>query len=129
LRGDEIDLNARIFAVADAFDAMVSTRVYRAGKPYAAAAEELERHAGRQFDPAVVTAFRRIAPSEWEELRLRSLKRQRPERVLTVVPVETYAPAQAPLSAGKLTSQSSAASRISRRRNEARALRRSHRHA
>jgi putative two-component system response regulator len=80
LRGAEIDLNARIFAVADAFDAMVSTRVYRAGKPYEAAAAELERHAGQQFDPDVVAAFLRIPPAEWEELRARSV-RQRPERI------------------------------------------------
>jgi response regulator RpfG family c-di-GMP phosphodiesterase len=80
LRGKEIDLNARIFAVADAFDAMVSTRVYRAGKPYEAAAAELKRHAGQQFDPDVVAAFLRIPPAEWEELRARSV-RHRPERI------------------------------------------------
>jgi putative two-component system response regulator len=80
LRGTDIDLNARIFAVADAFDAMVSTRVYRAGKPYEAAAAELERHAGQQFDPEVVAAFLRIPPAEWEELRALSL-RHRPERI------------------------------------------------
>src|SRR5918997_2125398 len=49
LRGEEIDLGARIFAVADAFDAMTSDRFYRAGKPYEAAGEELELFAGRQF--------------------------------------------------------------------------------
>ena len=40
LRAEEIDLNARIFAVADAFDAITSDRVYRAGRSY-------ERRAGR----------------------------------------------------------------------------------
>src|ERR687893_376210 len=74
LRGEEIDLNARIFAVADAFDAITSDRVYRAGKPYEAAAAELERHAGRQFDPEVVAAFLRIPAAEWEELRTRSMR-------------------------------------------------------
>ena len=73
LRGEEIDLNARIFAVADAFDAMTSDRVYRAGKPYEAAAEELEKWAGRQFDPQVVEAFHRVPREDWEELRRRSL--------------------------------------------------------
>ncbi len=72
LSGAEIDLNARIFAVADAFDAMVSNRVYRAGKSYEAAAAELVRHSGRQFDPQVVAAFLRIPPAQWEELRERS---------------------------------------------------------
>jgi response regulator RpfG family c-di-GMP phosphodiesterase len=71
LRGEEIDLNARIFAVADAFDAITSDRVYRVGRAYAAALAELERCAGRQFDPRVVEAFRRVPASEWEGLRRR----------------------------------------------------------
>ena len=69
LKGEEIDLNARIFAVADAFDAITSDRVYRAGRPYEVAAAELEEWAGRQFDPRVVEAFRRVPPEEWETLR------------------------------------------------------------
>jgi response regulator RpfG family c-di-GMP phosphodiesterase len=77
LRGDEIDLNARIFAVADAFDAMTSDRVYRKGKPYEAAAEELELFTGKQFDPQVVAAFHRVPHEDWDDLRRRSLiKRQ-----------------------------------------------------
>ena len=48
---------------------MVSTRVYRAGKPYEATAAELERHAGRQFDPAIVAAFHRVPRGEWDGLR------------------------------------------------------------
>jgi response regulator RpfG family c-di-GMP phosphodiesterase len=71
LRGEEIDLNARIFAVADAFDAITSDRVYRVAKSYEAAARELEEWAGRQFDPVVVEAFRRVPPEEWEALRRR----------------------------------------------------------
>lgn len=73
LRGEEIDLNARIFAVADAFDAMTSDRVYRKGKPYEMAAEELGLHAGKQFDPKVVAAFHRVPREDWEDLRRRSL--------------------------------------------------------
>jgi response regulator RpfG family c-di-GMP phosphodiesterase len=73
LRGEEIDLNARIFAVADAFDAMTSDRVYRAGKPYEAAAEELSKWAGKQFDPQVVEAFHHVPREDWDELRRRSL--------------------------------------------------------
>jgi response regulator RpfG family c-di-GMP phosphodiesterase len=75
LRGGEIDLNARIFAVADALDAITSDRVYRVGKSYEAAARELEEWAGRQFDPDVVEAFRRVPPEEWEELRRRPTSR------------------------------------------------------
>lgn len=73
LRGDEIDLNARIFAVADAFDAMISDRVYRAGRSYEAAATELEACSGQQFDPQVVAAFHRVPREDWEVLRRRSL--------------------------------------------------------
>jgi response regulator RpfG family c-di-GMP phosphodiesterase len=69
LKGEEIDLNARIFAVADAFDAMVSDRVYRTGRTYEAALAELESCAGVQFDPRVVEAFRRVPRQEWERLR------------------------------------------------------------
>jgi response regulator RpfG family c-di-GMP phosphodiesterase len=65
LRGEKIDIKARIFAVADAFDAVVSNRVYRNGKTYQAALEELKTGAGRQFDPEVVAAFQRIPPAEW----------------------------------------------------------------
>ncbi len=77
LRGEEIDLNARIFAVADAFDAMTSDRVYRRGRPYEEALGELEQYAGRQFDPEVVRAFRRVPRADWDELRRRSLEARR----------------------------------------------------
>jgi response regulator RpfG family c-di-GMP phosphodiesterase len=72
LRDEEIDLNARIFAVADAFDAITSDRVYRMGRSYEAAMRELEEWAGRQFDPSVVEAFKRVPPEEWEALRRKS---------------------------------------------------------
>lgn len=73
LRGEEINMNARIFAVADAFDAMVSDRVYRKGRPYEDALVELERCAGTQFDPIVVEAFKIIPKEDWEVLRRRSV--------------------------------------------------------
>ncbi|MBO8192596.1 HD-GYP domain-containing protein [Streptomyces oryzae] len=59
LAGEEIPEVARIVAVADAFDAMTSTRCYRPGRPVAAALEELERCAGTQFDPRMVAALTR----------------------------------------------------------------------
>jgi putative two-component system response regulator len=77
LCGAEIDLHARIFAVADAFDAITSDRVYRAGRSYDAAVRELQRAAGQQFDPEVVAAFLRISPVEWEELRARTARARR----------------------------------------------------
>jgi response regulator RpfG family c-di-GMP phosphodiesterase len=73
LKAEEIDLNARIFMVADAFDAMISDRVYRAGRPYEAAAEELDRCVGMHFDPQIVEAFHRVPKEDWAELRRLSL--------------------------------------------------------
>ncbi len=73
LQGNDIDLCARIFSVADAFDAITSDRVYRRGKSYQEAADELDLWAGRQFDPKVVEAFHRVPPQDWDELHKRSL--------------------------------------------------------
>jgi len=73
LQGEEIDICARIFAVADAFDAITSDRVYRRGKSYEAAAQELDDWSGRQFDPKVVEAFHRVPKEDWEELHRQSL--------------------------------------------------------
>lgn len=73
LRGENIDLCARIFSVADAFDAMTSDRVYRCGKSYEAAAQELDDWSGRQFDPQVVAAFHRVPKIDWEVLHRQSL--------------------------------------------------------
>jgi response regulator RpfG family c-di-GMP phosphodiesterase len=75
LRGEKIDVCARIFSVADAFDAITSNRVYRKGKPYQAAADELDAWAGTQFDPKVVEAFHRVPQQDWETLRDQSLIR------------------------------------------------------
>lgn len=73
LRGADIDICARIFSVADAFDAITSDRVYRRGKSYEAAAQELDDWAGRQFDPKVVEAFHRVPKEDWEALHRQSL--------------------------------------------------------
>ena len=76
LKAEEIDICARIFSVADAFDAITSDRVYRQGRPYQAAARELDEWMGRQFDPKVVEAFHRVPQEDWDELRRRSLMRK-----------------------------------------------------
>jgi HD-GYP domain-containing protein (c-di-GMP phosphodiesterase class II) len=59
LSGAQIPEFARVVAVADAFDAMTSTRSYRRARPVPAALEELARCAGSQFDPRMVGALRR----------------------------------------------------------------------
>ncbi len=57
LVGDQIPLDARIMAVADAYDAMTSDRAYRGGMPHAKALEILRIGAGVQWDAQVVDAF------------------------------------------------------------------------
>jgi putative nucleotidyltransferase with HDIG domain len=57
LKGEEIPLEARIIAVADAYDAMTSDRPYRQAMDHQTAVGEIEESAGRQFDPTVVEAF------------------------------------------------------------------------
>jgi HD-GYP domain-containing protein (c-di-GMP phosphodiesterase class II) len=57
LKGSDIPLAARIFAIVDAFDAMTNDRPYRKAKPVEAALTEVERGAGRQFDPELVGQF------------------------------------------------------------------------
>lgn len=63
LRGEEIPIEARIMAVADAFDAMTSSRPYRKPMPEEEALAELRNAAGTQFDPRVVGAFEQIYPA------------------------------------------------------------------
>ena len=57
LAGTDIPQAARVFAVADALDAMTSTRPYRQARTWVQAGRELIQHSGRQFDPEVVGAF------------------------------------------------------------------------
>jgi HD-GYP domain-containing protein (c-di-GMP phosphodiesterase class II) len=57
LKGEEIPLTARVFAVADAYGAMTSDRPYRKAVSHAAAVREIRGSAGTQFDPRVVDAF------------------------------------------------------------------------
>jgi HD-GYP domain-containing protein (c-di-GMP phosphodiesterase class II) len=58
LTGDEIELNAKIIAVADSFDAMTTSRPYREGLSVEYALSELKRCTGSQFDGEVVEAFK-----------------------------------------------------------------------
>jgi cyclic di-GMP phosphodiesterase len=64
LSGDNIPFGARLFAVADAYDAMTSDRPYRAALPVATALGEVLRCSGSQFDPTVVRSFVRTLEAE-----------------------------------------------------------------
>jgi len=72
LTGEDIPLGARIFAVADALDAMTFDRPYSRAVSLEAAREEIGRCAGTHFDSAIVSAFMAIALHALEELRLRA---------------------------------------------------------
>jgi putative two-component system response regulator len=63
LKGEEIPLSARIVSLADAFDAMTSTRPYRIGLPLGFAMQEMVKMRGRQFCPLAVDAFIRVLQS------------------------------------------------------------------
>jgi diguanylate cyclase (GGDEF)-like protein/putative nucleotidyltransferase with HDIG domain len=68
LKGEDIPLDARILAVADAYDAMTSPRPYREGKStHDEAISELKQCAGTQFDPEIVSAFAAL----WEPVKPR----------------------------------------------------------
>jgi HD-GYP domain-containing protein (c-di-GMP phosphodiesterase class II) len=69
LAGEEIPLAARVFAVADAFDALTSDRPYRRGTRFSRAREEIRAHSGSQFDPAVVDALETIPDERFAALR------------------------------------------------------------
>lgn len=66
LARDEIPLGARIIAVADAFSAMTTDRIYRPAMPVDQAWLELRTHAGGQFDPAIVDVFAQVVDEEGE---------------------------------------------------------------
>ena len=69
LRGEEIPLGARIFAIADSMDAMLSDRPYRKALPMSYARQEIQRCSGTQFDPRVVEVFLSIPDQHWKDLR------------------------------------------------------------
>jgi cyclic di-GMP phosphodiesterase len=71
LRGEEIPLGARIFAIADTLDAITSDRPYRKGRSFAEASLEIARCKGDQFDPKIVDVFLRLPESLWIDLRCR----------------------------------------------------------
>jgi len=69
LRGNEICIGARAFAVVDTYDAITSDRPYRKCRTYEVARAEIVKYAGSQFDPDVVQAWLRIPQAEWDAIR------------------------------------------------------------
>jgi cyclic di-GMP phosphodiesterase len=69
LRGSEIPIGARIFALADTLDAITSDRPYRKARSFEVARAEILRCSGTQFDPAVVDVFLKIPDETWYSLR------------------------------------------------------------
>lgn len=68
LSGESIPLTARLFTIVDVFDALTSSRPYKAPWSLEAAIAYLENRSGKQFDPALVTVFVGIAHTMYEEL-------------------------------------------------------------
>jgi response regulator RpfG family c-di-GMP phosphodiesterase len=73
LKGEDIPLGARIFALADAFDAMTFDRPYSRAIPLEAARLEIQRSAGTHFDPRVVDTFLRLPLEVFETIRRQSV--------------------------------------------------------
>jgi cyclic di-GMP phosphodiesterase len=69
LKGDQIPLGARVFAIADTFDAVTSDRPYRAAQSISSGRREIERQSGKQFDPDIVRVFLSVSEKVWRELR------------------------------------------------------------
>lgn len=69
LKESQIPLGARIFAVADTLDAVLSDRPYRCGQTYEHARREIESNQGAQFDPEITDCFLHVPSAEWERVR------------------------------------------------------------
>jgi len=69
LKGDEIPILARVFAVVDALDAITSDRPYRKARTFKEAYDEIRSCSGTQFDPMIVQAFLAIEPLEWMKIK------------------------------------------------------------
>ncbi|MBC7963172.1 MAG: response regulator [Steroidobacteraceae bacterium] len=67
IKGTQIPIGARIFALVDTLDAMTSDRPYRRALPYDAVTKEVIKNSGTQFDPDIAKLFLSISRNQWEE--------------------------------------------------------------
>jgi putative nucleotidyltransferase with HDIG domain len=74
LKKDKIPIEARIFALADALDAITSHRPYRKERSFKTAKKEIQNNSGSQFDPKVVEAFCSVNLDSWEKIRYETTK-------------------------------------------------------
>jgi putative nucleotidyltransferase with HDIG domain len=73
LIGEEIPLEARIFALTDTLDAITSDRPYRKGKSFEEALREMETCRGSQFDPVLLDVFLSIPVEKWRDIKAQTL--------------------------------------------------------
>jgi len=74
LKNKNIPSEARIFALADALDAITSHRPYREEQTFSYAKKEIQKHSGTQFDPEVVEVFCSFPLEKWEKIRFETAK-------------------------------------------------------
>ena len=74
LKEDKIPVEARIFALADALDAITSHRPYRKERSFKTAKKEIQNNSESQFDPKVVEAFSSVELDSWEKIRYETTK-------------------------------------------------------
>lgn len=74
LKKDEIPIEARIFALADALDAITSHRPYRKERDFSVAKNELLKNRGIQFDPDIVDTFCSLSLEKWEKIRFETTR-------------------------------------------------------
>jgi response regulator RpfG family c-di-GMP phosphodiesterase len=67
VKGPQIPVGARIFALVDTLDAMTSDRPYRSALPFEAVSDEVKKYSGTQFDPEIAKLFLSISRNHWEE--------------------------------------------------------------
>jgi len=79
LKGAEIPVGSRVILVADAFDALTTSRSYRTGVSVEAAMHELQAESGRQFDPLVVAALHDVLTNQHKLAELPEADAAEPE--------------------------------------------------